>query len=75
VNLIVVGIWQGCTGESGALLSRCLPRDVLWASIPAMFGIGSQAIFRLWLPESLQVSRSASGVSGSSGSTTCQSHR
>ena len=63
VVLIIFAIWQWRAGDSGMLPPSILfQQTVLWSCITAMFGMGSQTIFGLWLPEWFQVVKGVSPV-------------
>lgn len=63
VILIIFAIWQRRAGDKGMLPpSILLQQTVLWASITAMFGMGAQTIFGLWMPEWFQAVKGASPV-------------
>jgi MFS family permease len=63
VILVIFAIWQWHAGDSGMLPPSVLfQQTVLWACITAMFGMGSQTIFGLWLPEWFQVVKGVSPV-------------
>jgi len=63
VILIIFGIWQWHVGEQGMLpLNILLQRTVLWACISAMFGMGTQLAYGLWMPEWFQVVKGVSPV-------------
>lgn len=67
VILIIFIFWQWRAGQNGMLPPNIIfQRTVFWAASSAMFGMGSQIILGLWLPEWFQavkgVSPTDSGV-------------
>jgi len=67
VILIIFVLWQWRAGQNGMLPPNIIfQRTVFWAASSAMFGMGSQIILGLWLPEWFQavkgVSPTDSGV-------------
>ncbi|KAF2707863.1 MFS general substrate transporter [Pleomassaria siparia CBS 279.74] len=60
---ILFAIWQWRAGDMGMIPpSIFLQRTVLWACICAMFGMGAQIIFGLWIPEWFQAVKGSSPV-------------
>lgn len=58
VVLVLFGVYQWRRGDMAMIPPSILTnRTVLLASISAMFGMGAQSIFGLWMPEWFQVWR------------------